>query len=132
MISDEIKNEVEGYNSTEWCQSLRGKSAVALCIIFVITFWYRSFLAILILPMIYFAKKGSRSAMIIAGVYAGVLTIVNVAVYIGNNYNEQGGFESSVTPILIYFGMYIYALNLLRKAYVIEKLRRAKYKKPKE
>ena len=123
MISGEIKNEVEGYNSTKWSQSLRGKSMVALGIIFFITFWYRSFLAILILPVIYFVKKGSRSAMILAGIYAGVLTIVNVAVYIGNNYNEQGRFESSVTPIFIYLGVYIFVLNLLRKAYVIEKLR---------
>jgi len=77
---EEIKNEVENYKTLKWYESFRGKSVIILGVIFLLTSWHRLFLALLILPIIYFVKKGSKSAMILAGIYSVFLTIVNSAV----------------------------------------------------
>ncbi len=123
MISDEIKNEVENYTSKKWYQTYRGKSAILLSIIFLLTAWDRFFLALLILPIIYFVKKGNKSAIILAGIYSGILTIVNIAVYIKKNRNEQGDFYSSLVPVYIYLGVYVFIFILLKKAYKVEKIK---------
>jgi len=122
-MNNEIKSEVENYTSKKWYQSYRGKSAILLGIIFLLTSWDRLFLALLILPIIYFVKKGNKSAIILAGIYSGILTIVNIAVYIEKNRNEQGDFYSSLVPVYIYLGIYVFIFILLKKSYKVEKLK---------
>ena len=99
------------------------KTITLLGIIFLITSFNRLLLAIIILPIIYFVYKGNKKAMILAGIYSGILTIVNIAVYIENNRNEQGDFYSSLMPAYIYLGLYILALVFLKKSYKTEKLK---------
>lgn len=121
MINDEIKNEVENYTSKKWHQTYRGESVILLSIIFLLTAWDRLFLALLILPIIFYVKKGKKSAIILAGIYSGILTIVNVAVYIEKNRNEQGDFYSSLVPVYIYLGLCVFIFIFLKKAYKVEK-----------
>lgn len=121
MIKEEIKKEIENYKSLKWYETSRGKSVIILGVIFLITFWFRSFLAILILPIIYFVKKGSKTGIILAGLYSGFLTIVNIAVYIENNRNESGDFYSSMTPVYLFIGILIFTIILLKNAYLVEK-----------
>jgi hypothetical protein len=121
MIKEEIKKEIENYKTLKWYETSRGKSVIILGVIFLITFWFRSFLAILILPIIYLVKKGSKTGIILAGLYSGFLTIVNIAVYIENNRNEQGDFYSSMTPVYIFIGILIFTIILLKNAYIVEK-----------
>ena len=82
MIKDDIKNEAENYTSKKWHQTYRGKSAILLGVIFIVTSLDRLFLALFILPVIYYVKKGSKLAIIFAGIFSGILTIVNMVVYI--------------------------------------------------
>ena len=89
----------------------------------MLTAWDRLFLALLILPIIFYVKKGKKSAIILAGIYSGILTIVNIAVYIEKNRNEQGDFQSSLVPVYIYLGVYVFIFILLKKAYKVEKLK---------
>ncbi len=121
MTKEEIKKEIKNYNSLKWYETSRGKSVIILGVIFLITFWFRSFLAILILPIIYFVKKGSKTGIILAGLYSGFLTVVNIAVYIENNRNEQGDFYSSMTPVYLFIGILIFTIILLKNAYIVEK-----------
>ena len=121
MIKEEIKKEIENYKTLKWYETSRGKSVIILGVIFLITFWFRSFLAILILPIIYFVKKGSKTGIILAGLYSGFLTIVNIAVYIENNRNESGDFYSSMTPVYLFIGILIFTIILLKNAYLVEK-----------
>lgn len=127
MVKDEITKEIENYQNLKWYESSRGKSVMVLGVIFLISFWHRWFLAILVLPIIYFVKKGSKGAMVLAGIYSGFLTLVNIAVYFTGNLGEQENFNSSMTPIYIYLGAYILAIVLLRKSYKIEKNVKSKY-----
>ncbi len=120
---EEIKNEVENYSTLKWYKSFRGKAAIMLGIIFLLTSWHRFFIALLILPIIYFVKKGSKSAMILAGIYSVFLTIVNGAVYIENNRDAQGDFHSSLLPLGIYVGVCVFVIVFLRKSYRVEKLK---------
>lgn len=123
MINDEIKNEVENYKTLKWHESFKGKSTIALVIIFLLTSWNRFFLALLILPIIYFVKKGSKSAMIIAGAYSVFLTLVNSAVYITNNRDAEGNFHSSLLPLGIYLGVCVFVIIFLKKSYKVEKIK---------
>lgn len=127
MSKEDIKKEIENYKNLKWYASSRGKSVIALIIIFLITSWHRLFLALLILPIIYFVKKGSKSSMILGVVYSCFLTIVNIAVYITNNRDDQGGFYSSMIPIYLYLVLCILVIFLLRKAYMVEKNRKKIY-----
>jgi hypothetical protein len=120
-MKEEIKKEIENYKSLKWYETSKGKSVIILCLIFLITFWFRSFLAIFILPIIYFVKKGSKTGIILAGLYSGFLTIVNIAVYIENNRNGQGDFYSSMTPVYLFIGILIFTIILLKNAYLVEK-----------
>ena len=127
MSKEDIKKEIENYKNLKWYASLRGKSVIALIIIFLITSWHRLFLALLILPIIYFVKKGSKLSMILGIVYSCFLTVVNMAVYITNNRDDQGGFYSSMIPIYLYLILCILVIFLLRKAYMVEKNRKKIY-----
>ena len=120
MIND-IKNEVENYKTLKWHESFRGKSTIILVVIFLLTSWHRFFLALLILPIIYFVKKGSKSAIVLAGIYSIFLTIVNSAVYVENNRNIQGNFNSSLLPLGIYLGVCVFVIIFLKKSYKVEK-----------
>lgn len=121
MIMEEIKKEIKNYKTLKWHESSRGKSAIALGVIFLLTSWNRFLLAVLVLPIIYFVKKGSKTAMILAGIYSGFLTIVNIALYVESNRNEQGDFHSSMIPIYIYLGACVLCVIFLKKAYKVEK-----------
>jgi len=123
MSKEDIKKEIENYKNLKWYESSRGKSVIALIIIFLITSWHRLFLSLLILPIIYFVKKGSKSSMILGIVYSCFLTIVNIAVYITNNRDDQGGFYSSMMPIYLYLGLLIFIIFFLKKSYKVEKSR---------
>jgi len=127
MSKEDIKKEIENYKNLKWYASLRGKSVIALIIIFLITSWHRLFLALLILPIIYFVKKGSKLSMILGIVYSCFLTVVNMAVYITNNRDDQGGFYSSMILIYLYLILCILVIFLLRKAYMVEKNRKKIY-----
>lgn len=126
---DEIKNEVESYKTLKWHESFRGKSAIVLGIIFLLTSWHRFFLALLILPIIYFVKKGNKSAMVLAGIYSIFLTIVNSAAYITNNRDAQGNFHSSLLPLGIYLGICIFVIIFLKKSYKVEKMKHSTHLK---
>lgn len=120
---DEIKNEVENYKTLKWYESFRGKSAIILGVIFLLTSWHRFFLALFVLPIIYFVKKGSKSAMVLAGIYSIFLTLVNSAVYIEKNRDAQGDFNSSLLPLGIYLGLCVFTIIFLKKSYKVEKLK---------
>ena len=119
----EYKNEVK-YASQTWYQGSRNKAVIFLSLIFLLALWYRFILAIILLPMIYFVKKGKRSAMILAGIYSGILTFINVAVYIENNRDGQGLFYASLMPVYIYFGMYILSIIFIVKSYKVGRIKK--------
>ena len=121
MTNDEIKNEVENYTSEKWHRTSRGKSVILLGMIFLITAWDRLFLALPVLVTIYYVKKGSKLAIILSGIYSGVLSLVNVVLYIEKNRNEQGDFHSSLIPVYIFLGLFVLVLILLKRAYKVEK-----------
>ena len=125
MANEEIKKEAENYNSIKLLSSYRGTSMIYLIIIFLFAFWNRSLLAVLILPLIYYIKKGNKIAMIIAGVYSGLLTIVSMAVYIENlRHTQEGITNSSLAPVALFLATYVFAIIFLIKAYKVEMLRK--------
>lgn len=122
MKNEDIKKEVDNYTSLKWNQSFRGKAVIFLFVVFLLTSWLRLFLAILILPVIYLVKKGSKSGIILAGIYSGILTIINSILYLGY-YNTQIGSYLGIKPIILYVVIYVFVLINLIKAYKVEKLK---------
>lgn len=122
MKNEDIKKEVDNYTSLKWNQSHRGKAVIFLVVVFLLTSWLRLFLAILILPVIYLVKKGSKSGIILAGIYSGILTIINSILYLGY-YNTQIGSYLGIKPIILYVVIYVFVLINLIKAYKVESLK---------
>lgn len=99
-----------------WLYTNKGKAVVILGVIFIESFWFRSFMALLLLPLIYFVWRRSGVGVILAGVYSGILTIVNSAVYISANYNPQGEFIGSLQVLLIFWALFAVSVGALRRA----------------
>ena len=98
-------------------KSLKGKLIVLLVILFLVTAWYRFLLAIILLPIIYFVKKGNRFSIIFSGVVSLLLTFVNIAVYVENNRDINGYFSSSLNPIFLHLVLFALILVSLIKVY---------------
>jgi hypothetical protein len=121
MIKSEIKKEIENYKTLKWYQTSKGKSLIIISVIFLITFWYRSIVALPMLPIIYFVRKGSKTAIILAGLYSVFLTLVNIGVYIVINVYEKGGYDPNWRPVYVFIGILIFAFIYLKDAYDVEK-----------
>lgn len=93
------------------------KAVVLLVIIFLITAYYRLFLSLPLLLLIFFVRRENKMAKILAGLYAIFVTLVNISVYAASGYNEQGVFDASVTPIYVFLGVLIALLVYLTRSF---------------
>lgn len=96
----------------------KGEVMVILGVLFILTVWNRFVLALILLPLIYSIKKGNKISIVLTGIYSGFLTLVNMSVYIENNRNQQGNFEtSSAMPILVFLLVYVFLVVYLIQTY---------------
>lgn len=112
-----MENKVQQQGSSTFLESNNGKAVVLLAVTFLITAWYRLFLSLPLLVLLFFVKRKSKIAIVIAGLYSIFLTVVNVSVYAAGGYNEQGVFDASVAPIYIYVGLLIATLVYLVRSF---------------
>lgn len=119
MENNNTKNKEVKSNVTKWYES---PVIIVLGVIFLITLYYRTILALILLPLIFSVKKDSRISMILAGIYVVILTFVNISVHSANEISKYGEVISAKLP-LIYLGLCIYSIVLLVKAYKAKKLK---------
>lgn len=119
MENNNAKNKEVKSNTTKWYES---PVIIVLGVIFLITLYYRTILALILLPLIFSVKKDSRTSMILAGIYVVILTFVNISVHSANEISKYGEVTSAKLP-LIYLGLCIYSIVLLVKAYKAKKLK---------
>jgi hypothetical protein len=90
-------------------------STLLLLIIFFLTLWYNIFLAILLLPIIYFVFNNNKVSKILAIIYSGFLMAVNTANYIELNRNDQGDFVAGTDILKLYLLLYVITIFFLIK-----------------
>lgn len=95
----------------------KSKAILLLIIIFVVTAWYRLFLSLPLLLLVFYVKRESKTAIVLAGLYSVFVTAVNIAVYVEGERDAQGIFDSSVMPIYTFLGLMIALLVYLARSF---------------
>jgi len=104
-------------NKSVLFQTNNKKAFYLLIAIFLVTAYYRLFLSLPLLLLIFFVKRESKIAKVLAIPYAIFVTVVNISVYAAQGYNEQGVFDSSGVPIYIFLGILIAFLVYLTRSF---------------